>query len=184
MEVYSLSTNFPSGIDSSKLERIINASIPGLVGITTYADNVEILFTNAIDSTQKTLLDSIVAAHLPDQTPPNNSLNIMIMRSTKLNEYELICSFILNEKVNFNINSISFTSRLSGSIMSYDIRLYDSTNNNILASGNYTNSDLQLNSINSLSNVPTSQAVLEIHAKKNGGESDDKVFINELTLYS
>ena len=42
--------------------------------------------------------------------------------------------------------------------------------------------NLEINDLGTLSNLPLSSAIFEIQAKRNGGNSNSQVFINEVTL--
>lgn len=52
---------------------------------------------------------------------------------------------------------------------SYDVKVIDITNNNALAETNFTNTAQQNNDIGTLTNVPTTDAEIEVHLKVNGG---------------
>jgi len=63
------------------------------------------------------------------------------------------------------------------------IRLYDRTNNNTIAEWlNFDNEDEEVKADNSLQNIPTGEAVLEIQAKAGGNGSSKSVYISAFLM--
>ena len=102
---------------------------------------------------------------------------------TRSTNWDTILSVTVNgESVN-HIQEIKILSFKDSSVDSYDIRVYDSTNNNVIASANFTNNDVGIMDMGSLSNLPTSSAIFEFQAKRNGGNGNSKnVYLLEVTL--
>lgn len=78
-EVYSINLNFPSGINESQLKNEIlsNASINiACIDVGRVGNVVNIVFTSAISTSQKTILNSIVSKHIPVPVPMNADLYI------------------------------------------------------------------------------------------------------------
>ena len=166
-ETYSLSSDFPDGLDSSKLEiQIRDSSITiNLVGISSCEDVVDITFESSLDPGDKTILDGIVAAHEPDPPSAREYVKLSVNGTCSQTEYELLYVFAINDKYPITINDIGITSKMTGDISSYDVRVYDVTNDNIIASANFTNTDFELQSLGTISNAPTTEELLEIHVK-------------------
>lgn len=182
-EEYSLSTDFTSGLDSSKLEKQIRSSAitVNLLGISSCDDVVQIEFESALEIDDKSLLNAMCAAHVPDALHRHEYIRLTIQGSTDLDFYETIGTFTINDKSHTLIDSISIMSRLDGSVTSYDVRVFDVTHNNILATANFNNASFQLNDMGTISNIPEEESLLEVQIKKNGG--DGRVHLSEITIY-
>ena len=66
---YSLSVNFPSGLRSDQLQKTIENTVTitvAIIRIDTLGDAVFIIFVSALSGAEKTILDGLVAAHVPD----------------------------------------------------------------------------------------------------------------------
>lgn len=185
-EDYSLSADFTHDLNSGQLEQEINNSniTINLVGINTCGDLVQIVFESLLGTDDKTLLNAIVSAHTPNALHICNYVKLSINRTSNLSEYELIYSFTVNDSYKLDILKLAITAKLTGSISSYDIRIYDNTNNKIIACASFNNPTFDLMDMGELSFVPSDQAMLEVHCKKVGGDVLDKVIINELTIYA
>ena len=82
----------------------------------------------------------------------------------------------------YQISSIDAVSYKTGNSSSYDIRVYDATNSLVIADANFANSSSTVNSLGTLSNLPTGPAIFEIQAKKNGGNGKSHTFVEEITI--
>jgi hypothetical protein len=185
-EDYSLSSDFTGELDSSQLEAEINASAISvdLVGISTYADLVQIVFTTPLGSEDKALLTALVAAHLADPLHIHDYYKLSINALCNTNEYNLVYAFAINDIIKIKPVKFAITSKLTGLITSYSVRVYDVTHNNIIATANFNNSYFSLLDMGVLTSVSTDLAMLELHVKKNGGSDGDFVCISELTIYA
>lgn len=103
--------------------------------------------------------------------------------STSNTTYTTIYKFQFPGTNDSTITSIKFISYMDNTVTSYDIRLYDFTNDTVLGSGNYTNEVSAINTISSISNLPTSEAVFEIQFKRNGGSGNKNVFVDDVTIF-
>lgn len=70
----------------------------------------------------------------------------------------------------------------NNNIDSYDVRIYDATNDQIIAESNFNNLIPIVNDLGTLSNLPNEEAVLEIQCKKNGGNNNQRVYALECTI--
>ena len=141
-------------------------------GISTIVHNVyvsgdviTITFQEDLSSEEITILDNIVGSHLPREF--KNSLPIVFQPiRIKNTNYQTILSFFINGKNNDqDIESVKIVSKKINGNGNYYIRLYDSTNNKILFEQSFTNTSYEMFTMDSLSNVPDEEAVLEIQAK-------------------
>ncbi len=80
------------------------------------------------------------------------------------------------------IKSIKIVSRMESSITSFDLRLFDATNSQTLAEANFTNTTDQINDLGTLSNIPVADAIFEIQAKKNGGSTNKKITVRDISV--
>lgn len=102
--------------------------------------------------------------------------------STNSTSYAAILSItILGENVSA-VSSIKVLSKLDGNATSYDIRVYDVTNNNVIGTVNATNANTSIVNIGTLSNLPATEAIFEIQARKNGGNNNSYAYIYEATI--
>lgn len=187
-EVYDI-TDFTNGVKSSQLydEIITNSNITTkLVGIRVHTGNVDIVFQLSISTEEKTELDSIVSAHNPDTNNANaNNVNtdyvsnLAVNWSSNIGSYARIATFIFRGDI-FTINNVKFVGYMDSNVSSYDVRIINSSNTDILAEQTFSNTAEQVNTIATISNIPISETVLEIHAKKNSGR---QIFINNVTFF-
>ena len=69
---YSLSADFPSGLDPGQFDDEIQAAglSVALVGVSIKGDQVKVEFTSTPSAGDQTTLDGLVAAHVPGTDPP------------------------------------------------------------------------------------------------------------------
>lgn len=102
--------------------------------------------------------------------------------STNTSTYITIMSLtVLGESVN-QIKNIKVLSYLTGSTVSYDVRIFDSTNSLTIAEKNFSNSTSTINDMGTLLNLPLGEAILEVQVKKNGGNNNSYAFLLEATI--
>ena len=61
---------------------------------------------------------------------------------------------------------------------SYDVRVYDQTNDEVLAEDNFTNTTIALHDMGTLSNVPSNDSLINIQINRNGGLLNNAAFLN------
>lgn len=102
--------------------------------------------------------------------------------STNASSYQTILTLTVpGENVNA-ISSIDVLSYIDNGASNYDIRIYDSTNDLIISEVNCTNNNISITNINTLNNLPTSTAIIEIQTRKNNGNSQRYVHVLEATI--
>ena len=94
--------------------------------------------------------------------------------------YSTVGSFSFDSEV--IIKSIKIVSRMESGITSYDLRIFDTTNSKTLAEVNFANTSDQINDMGTLSNIPVVDAIFEIQAKRNGGNSNKKITIRDVSV--
>lgn len=96
--------------------------------------------------------------------------------------YTVAAEFSFIKVEHETINSVKVVSKMDNGITSYDIRIFDSTNSATLAEINLTNTNMQINTIDSLSNIPTADAMIEVQARQTGGSGNKQVTIKEIQI--
>lgn len=133
-----------------------------------------------LDSTQPKGIKFINIANI---TGPTFFKTTAIDKSyTQSDQYEVIMSLTIPGENTNAIQSINVLSYKTSNITSYDIKIYDATNNNTIAESNFSNNNLTNNNMGTLTNLPSTESIIEVQAKKNGGNSQQKVFIKECTI--
>lgn len=97
--------------------------------------------------------------------------------------YARLASFTFPGSDNVDLSFIKVISYMDTSITSYDLRIYDATNNAIISEANFNNIIEQVNDMGILSNLPVSEAIWEVLSKRNGGSGNNKnVYVKEVTM--
>jgi hypothetical protein len=82
---YSVSTNFPSGINPGQLESELNAVItsPALDYISVAGDVVQIAYVSALSDDQVAQMNVVIANHVPAVPPPGSTDTIVTIDVTR-----------------------------------------------------------------------------------------------------
>lgn len=98
-------------------------------------------------------------------------------------DYEVLSYVSIPASVT-TINKICILSNMHKDANNYSVRVYDVTNDNIIGEATFTNSDLEIKDIGTLSNIPTSGAIFEIHVKVDADKSSKrKAYIKEVIIH-
>jgi len=101
----------------------------------------------------------------------------------KSKEYIVAINISISENIN-TISNISVLSYMDNKADSYDVRVYDITNDNIIAEKNFTNTSMEINDLGTLSNLPTNDAIFEVQVKINASKlSWSKAYIKEVNVF-
>ena len=90
---------------------------------------------------------------------------------------------VLFDGSNHVLRRVKALSYCDSGVTSYDIQIYDATNTTELISNNFTNSSFQINDLGIVSSSPTTEIVLEVYAKKTGGNTSKYTYIDEIIFY-
>jgi len=83
-----------------------------------------------------------------------------------------------------NLRRVKFIGNKDGTISSYDVEVYDVTNKVSLASMNFTNTDIDtLNDLGTISPSPSGDVIIEINAKRTGGNRRSHLHIDQIIFY-
>lgn len=182
---YSLSTDFPGGLDTGAFHYAISVAIPegNLNGITVNDDDVAIDFGAVLDSGQETILNNLVANYvyeIPnivqyDSAPVNRFI-------TTSNSYQVMSTYNYKGVNTFTPGEIVCGSFMSGNLSSYSIRVYDRTNDRYVCESEFTNTDTVPVSIDTFGNLSYYGSFWEFQAKRNGGDQYGMVNINYINI--
>lgn len=186
---YSIVDDFNNGtIKPLQFKREIAESSIGtnMKSILTQDGQANIYFTSTLNGSEETILDGLVAAHVP--TPPKITFFSITPTRDSINNqsYFRIADFqYAGSDVNGLINQIDIISYKDNNVTSYDIKIVDVTNATIIKEmTGFSNNSAELIEILPLSNIPTSQALIEIQAKRNGGKGNSKsIYFQSINVY-
>lgn len=112
--------------------------------------------------------------------PISNSL-----RGVSTTDYQRVTKFQFNPTLYDTLRVVKIIAYKDGNATSFDVQLYDATNQNELCIGNFTTTvEETVSSLGSVSNLPTEECVLEVNIKRNGGTQRSTIYIDEIVLYS
>ena len=171
---YSITTDFSGNFNYNNfLSEFYRSSISlFLLNIYTSDDNVDISFNTTLTTEQETTLNTLVANH--DATPIYNldKSDTIVNMTSNVTYYYKIASIPVYGEYQKSIQSINIISYMQNGNTSYDVQIYDSTNNKIISTQNFTNTDAQINDMGTLSNLPNKKSIFEIHVKSNKNKKD------------
>lgn len=156
---------------------VIVADGTGKVTVITPTSDNQVLSLDSTDPKGAKFINvnNLVPKQAQKATASNNNY-------TSSNTYEVIITLTVpGESVN-PVENIKLLSYKDNGITSYDIRIYDATNNQIISETNFSNNLLEINTISNLSNLPSTESIIEIQTKKNGGNNSKNVHILEATI--
>ena len=192
---YTISTDFPGGlVNETKLKNEIDSSSISIAldRIDTEGDIIYIIFVDALTTGDKTILDNdttgpaggLIAAHDNSPILITNFTETIYPRTDNHNKnvWKRMIKYTLNGTIR-KLNEIKLMSYIDDGATSYDVKIYDDTNDNTIAEKNFTNTTEELQNMGTLSNIPTNIANIEVQLKKNGGNKSNKAYLDYVTLY-
>ena len=186
----SLSTDFGGSIKLKQFheEVVANGGIaPNITGVTMTGDVIEIIFDAALSAGEETTLNGLINVHTADTSKPKENFYTETAQrpETQTSSYSRVIRFNYPGSDNAGlIDYVEVISSMDSNVTSYNIRLYDKTNDMVMAElTGLTNTADVANDLGTITNIPTSKAILEIHVKKNGGRGNSKVYVDNATIY-
>jgi len=187
---YSVTSDFGGNINIKQLGDTI-ASESGitinLTGILIDGDNVDIIFDAALSAGEHTTLDGIISSHDSNEIKGKYIFYIITPKkdSIKTSSYTNTVLFKYDGSNNVGtINYIEIIAYMDSGITSYSARVYDKTNNQVIAEATgLTNTVEAINDLGTISNVPTDQAIFELQMKRVGGSGNKNVYIESISIY-
>lgn len=186
---YSISAVFSNNVDISGLQLEINEneSISDCLYIDTVDDNIYLYFPLMLSDAEITILESIMAAHVPP--PPSLTLLSAVVIPTNLDRtnnttYTKFCTYTYLGTIRESpLKSIYVVGHMDSGVTDYSIRILDITNNLVIVEQTFTNTAESSLDLGVLSNIPVNQAILEMQIRKSGGNNSKRVYVNSLALY-
>lgn len=157
----------------------------GIIGISQQGDNLTFEFSGEVDTA---VLESIMQSHVADYSPSKDNFYTYTPRKNSISSslYQILGGqFKYGGATHVGtINYLSVISYKDPEITSYNIRIYDSTNNLTLAEKTGITNDEPLEiDLGTVANIPNSSVLLEVHAQRVGGTSTSKVYIEQVIIY-
>lgn len=186
----SLSSDFGGNINEGQLHREIALAIPGtvLIGINRSDDVVDIIFEDVLSGGDETILNTTISNHIPQTGTRKVSFFRYTPKTTKTNStvYQRIGGpFKYNGSLEMGpINQVEVISNMDSGMTSYSVRLYDATNETIIAEiTGQTNTLEELINLGTISNIPEEEAIFEIHVKRVGGTTSTFAYVEDVIVY-
>jgi hypothetical protein len=186
----SLTTDFGGNINESQLHREIASAIPGttLVGVNRTGDVIDLIFADALSGGNQTILNTTISNHVPMTGTRKSRFFTYTPKTTKTNNtiYQRLGGpFKYNGSIEMGpINQVEVISKMDTGATSYSVRLYDATNETIIAeTTGKTNLTESIVDLGTISNVPEDEAILEIHIKLVGGTTSTYAYIEDVVIY-
>jgi hypothetical protein len=185
---YTYSEHFLDGLDSRQLNyEIENSSLTTLFNIKTVGENVKIVFDSPLSTVDKMTLDSIISSHVPNSSKIKGEPHIFYPKNNKVKTafYAKVGILIYGGSNSIGtINFIETVSWMDPSIDSYNIRIIDKTNGKIVVeTEEISNTVEQIVDLGTVSNIPKTDTIFEIQAKRNGGTNESYVHIDIINFY-
>lgn len=157
----------------------------GIVGISQQGNDIYFEFPASVDIA---VLEGLLLAHVADFSPSKDNFYTYTPRR---NSSVSALYQILGGQFKYGgathvgpINYLSVISYKDAEITSYNIRIYDSTNNLTLAEKTgITNDEPQEIDLGTVTNIPNESVLLEVHAQRVGGSSTSKVYVEQVIIY-
>jgi hypothetical protein len=185
---YSLSGDFSGNIreDQFHTEVLSNSEITASFdGIVKNGDLISVKFFGNITTQEGNVLHNIVASHVPDFTPIRR-INIILPTTTNYitsnNWTRIGVGKYPGTNITGNITYIDVYSYMGNGLVSYDVKVIDRANVDVLCSGNFNNTSLNYNSLGTINYQPQEQTTLECLAKVNG-TNGEKLNIQNIDIW-
>lgn len=183
----SLSTDFNGNIeiDQFHAEIVGNADITTpFLGLSTYLDDIIILFDSVLSNAEVATLNGIISNHLPDSSP-KRILAYRIypeIRKVKSDNWTSVGSFEFpGTKYNGEVNYVDIISAAEISGMTYNVHIVQRSNNMILACGTFSNNVLGASNLTIEHPFPEGREIIDISFKSSN--KTKTVNIQEIVLW-
>jgi len=187
--VYSNSGDFNNKFNPGVFsEEIRESSIASqFKGLRKIGDVVTVRFASTLVGAELTTLNSLISNHNPQTLFSGRRTNLVpINQSTKSNDYFTIGTYQYKGRLYEDvITAVEVLSYADTGVSSYDIRLYDLTNNTVLAElTGCTNTDIAVQNLGTISNLPLETSDLEIQGRKVGGGNGNRfIYFQSISIY-
>lgn len=184
---YNLS-DFINSIDLERLNLEVKLIFPGksfFITINSSANKVRVTFTVSLDGSEKTILGGIMANHNANGDPLRvNFFRVYPeIRKSSYSYWFTVATFTYlgSDRIG-SINYIDVISKRQNSLSDYNLRVVDISKGKIICSvGNLDNDSYQLTSLGVISNVPSTESIMEVQVKTDNNQN--AVFLQEIQVY-
>lgn len=163
---YNIETLMPDGVNHEKLFKEIRELLYKPSQIYLTADTVEIDFTQTLTGGEETTLNNIISSHSPIPDTEGTNLQIFSLRAGPFNNtiYQSISTFPYPAKKIDTLTHIKIISSINTSA-NYSVRIYDISNNKIIAENTFNNTIELTNDMGTLSNIPFANTIFDVQVK-------------------
>lgn len=185
--IKSLSADFGGTISLENFHNEILAEsniTKKLRGVVCEGDNIIINFAESLSAAEQAALNVLIQTHSTIYIPKKITHQTVYpeYRRNQTTKYRVIATFHYpGSDLVGPINYVDFVGKMDTNLSSYDFQVINQIDNTVLAEGNFTNTTKSLNSIDTITNVPTGDSILEVLVKGNGGNKN--VEIQEILFY-
>jgi hypothetical protein len=178
---YTVSVDFGGSIPKiTQLHSEISADVgitSTLVGINSTGDTIDIIFESALSGGEQTTLDALVANHSADNTPyMDNNFSFEPKKSyTNHTSYTRLGQCVFPGATACDVRIISYMDK---DVTSYSVKIINKNTGDVIVElTGITNEDEDTIYLGAGSNVPSSKAIFEVHAKKDGGKKEKYIYL-------
>ncbi len=165
---YSLAVDFSNNLNSSQFHGEIDADpgiVPILQAVNVTADVVDVVFDSALSAGEKTTLDGLVAADVPIIIGKSIQV-IFVGNKVTYTVYFNLSNYTFDPDLINTVNHIEAITEMNSGGTSYSLRVMDRNSSNTVAEmTGQSNTTPTIIDFGTISNVPTSDAIFELHAK-------------------
>jgi len=183
----SISTDFGGNFLASQFQEeiVANGTFTAVIqSISTSGDNIDLVFDIALTGGENTTLTTLIGNHVPLAllTPHSVAIN---ETSTPDTTFDVVYTHIF-EGSDFisggSVSKLQVVSRMDSGLTNYSVRIIDTTNANVIASGTFTNTSDSINNLGTVSNISINQAIWEIQMKVTGGTGSEECHIKDMQI--
>jgi hypothetical protein len=161
---FSVGDNFTDSAHITTVTTAISSAYPTFTTLDIINQNsININFSGPLTDSDAIGLYNLVCSY---DVNLGSQFKFIPINMTTINKYFTLITSIKMPILPINITINSYINK-SGS---YDIKLYNVTQRNIVATGTFTNVD-NVENILTISNVPQTRDIIELHAKVSGSET-------------
>lgn len=170
--IYNIS-DFSLGLIAGQLFNEIKSNVnisSNIINVFQQAnDDVDLTFESVLSGGELSTANNIIDFHIP-----RSSRDIQLFTfqpvTIRSSTYESVFTFYFEGTNNGkDISEIKLMCKSTTNNQTYNIRLYDSTNNKVIKEETYSNNEFEDKILTVFSNIPKEESVIELQMKKNGG---------------
>lgn len=104
------------------------------------------------------------------------------INSTNSSTYTKITEISVPGQSSNPISAIKVISYMNSGTTSYDVQAMNPATGLVIASGTFTNTVSQVNSLGTLNNLPNSESIIEFSIRKTGGNTSKYAYLTEVDI--